>query len=68
VRAGQAVVVSVPAAGLTGVAGRIREVLATPVSTADGDMYEAIVTVAGHGADPPLDGMTANVALAQLDR
>jgi hypothetical protein len=26
-------------------------------------MYEAVVTIASGGADPPLDGMTANVAL-----
>ena len=45
--------------------GTIEEVLATPVMTADGDMYEAVVTIASHGADPPLDGMTANISLPQ---
>jgi multidrug efflux pump subunit AcrA (membrane-fusion protein) len=63
VRAGLAVTVSVPAAGLTGVAGSISEVLATPVTTSDGVMYEAVVAVAGHQAAPPLAGMTANVTL-----
>ena len=63
VRAGQAVGVSVPAAGLTAVQGSISEVLATPVTTAEGEMYEAIVTVTSLGPDPPLDGMTANVHL-----
>jgi multidrug efflux pump subunit AcrA (membrane-fusion protein) len=68
VRAGQAVQVSVPAAGLGALPGTVQEVLATPVATADGDMYEAIVTVASHccsshGANPPLDGMTANITL-----
>jgi multidrug efflux pump subunit AcrA (membrane-fusion protein) len=63
VRAGQPVRISVPAAGLAGLAGVIKEVLANPVVTADGDMYEAVVTIASGGADPPLDGMTANVAL-----
>jgi multidrug efflux pump subunit AcrA (membrane-fusion protein) len=68
VRAGEAVHVSVPEAGIAGVPGIVQEVLAAPVATADGDMYEAVVTVSGHccsdhGADPPLDGMTANVTL-----
>jgi multidrug efflux pump subunit AcrA (membrane-fusion protein) len=63
IRAGQAVRVAVPAAGLAGQAGVIKEVLAAPVLTADGSMYEAIVTITGRGSDPPLDGMTANVAL-----
>jgi multidrug efflux pump subunit AcrA (membrane-fusion protein) len=65
VRAGEAVTVSVPADGLSGVRGTVRSVLATPVSTTEGAMYEAIVTVEGHGDDPPLDGMTANVVLAR---
>ena len=65
VRAGQVVQVSVPSAKLTAVPGTIEEVLATPVTTADGDMYEAVVTIASHWADPPLDGMTANVSLPQ---
>jgi multidrug efflux pump subunit AcrA (membrane-fusion protein) len=63
VRAGQPVAVSVPAAHLTGVQGTISEVLATPVTTAEGEMYEAIVAITSHGSDPPLDGMTANVHL-----
>jgi multidrug efflux pump subunit AcrA (membrane-fusion protein) len=63
VRAGQPVRVSVPAAGLAGQAGVIKEVLAAPVLTADGNMYEAVVTMRGGGADPPLEGMTADVAL-----
>ena len=63
VRAGQPVRVSVPAAGLAGQAGVIKEVLAAPVLTADGNMYEAVVAITGDGADPPLDGMTADVAL-----
>jgi multidrug efflux pump subunit AcrA (membrane-fusion protein) len=65
VRAGQAVQVSVPSARLTAVPGTIEEVLATPVTTAEGDMYEALVTIASHRADPPLDGMTANISLPQ---
>jgi multidrug efflux pump subunit AcrA (membrane-fusion protein) len=68
VRNGQAVQVSVPAAGLNAVRGVVQDVLAQPVTTADGDMYEAIVTVpshccTSHGADLPLDGMTANIML-----
>jgi multidrug efflux pump subunit AcrA (membrane-fusion protein) len=61
---GQPVRVSVPAAGLADIAGSVAQVLATPVSTADGQMYEAIVTVAGSRAGPPLDGMTANITLS----
>ena len=63
VRTGQPVSVSVPAASLTAIRGIIQELLATPVRTADGDMYEAIVAVTSRWADPPLDGMTANVTL-----
>jgi multidrug efflux pump subunit AcrA (membrane-fusion protein) len=68
IRAGQAVQVSVPEAGIRAVHGVVQEMLAAPVSTADGDMYEAVVTVASdccsdHGAEPPLDGMTANITL-----
>ncbi len=65
VRTGLAVRVSVPAVGLGGVPGVVQELLAAPVATAEGDMYEAIVTVASrsHGAEPPLEGMTANIAL-----
>jgi hypothetical protein len=58
----------VPAAHLPALSGRIRELLATPVSTGQGAMYEAIVTVSSHGSDPPLDGMTANVTLDQRGR
>jgi multidrug efflux pump subunit AcrA (membrane-fusion protein) len=65
VRAGQPVTVSIPAAHLTGLDGVVREVLATPVNTADGDMYEAIVTVSSPAPGTPLDGMTANVALTR---
>jgi multidrug efflux pump subunit AcrA (membrane-fusion protein) len=65
---GQAVIVSVPAARLAGLPGVVREVLATPVETADGDMYEAVVDVRADPADPPLDGMTANVSLVRPGR
>jgi multidrug efflux pump subunit AcrA (membrane-fusion protein) len=65
VRPGQPVRVSVPADGLGAVPGDVQEMLATPVSTSEGDMYEAIVTVRRHWSDPPLDGMTADVTLAQ---
>jgi multidrug efflux pump subunit AcrA (membrane-fusion protein) len=67
VRAGQAVRVSVPAAGLSAVPGVVKQILATPVMTADGGMYEAVVT-AGMRPDPPLDGMTANIQLTPAGR
>jgi multidrug efflux pump subunit AcrA (membrane-fusion protein) len=67
VRGGQPVRVSVPAAGLSAVPGVVEQLLATPVITADGGMYEAVVTV-GSRQDPPLDGMTANILLTSAGR
>jgi urease beta subunit len=64
VRPGQAVTVSVPAAGLRAVRGQVNELpAANPVQTADGVAYEVVVTILGHRADPPLTGMTADVTL-----
>jgi membrane fusion protein, macrolide-specific efflux system len=68
VQAGLAVTVSVPAAGLTALPGIISEVLATPVSTSDGVMYEAVVAISSHRPAPPLAGMTANVILDRPGR
>ena len=64
VRPGQAVTVSVPAANLQAVRGRVSELpAASPVQTANGVAYEVVVTILGHPADPPLTGMTADVTL-----
>jgi multidrug efflux pump subunit AcrA (membrane-fusion protein) len=63
VRPGEAVTISVPSAHLTGVPGRIQEVLPTPQATSQGTAYEAIVTVFGHQARAPFNGMSADVEL-----
>jgi multidrug efflux pump subunit AcrA (membrane-fusion protein) len=63
IQAGQAVTVAIPAARLRELAGSITELVDTPVQTASGDSYQAVVVIARHGADPPLDGMSANVTL-----
>jgi multidrug efflux pump subunit AcrA (membrane-fusion protein) len=63
VRAGRAVTISVPAAGISGVAGRVQEVLPTPQSTASGVAYQAVVKVFGHQDTAPLSGMSADVEL-----
>jgi len=63
VRPGQVVTIDVPAADITAVPGRVQEVLATPVATAQGVAYQAVVTVAGRPQDPPPTGMAADVQL-----
>ncbi len=63
VTAGERVFISVPAAHLTAVPGRISEVLPNPVSTSDGIEYQALVSVAGRVDASPLSGMAANVRL-----
>jgi len=63
IRLGVRARVGVPAAGIHGLPGRISELLTTPVSTAQGFAYQAIVAVAGGRGAPPLDGMTADVRL-----
>ena len=64
VQAGLNVTVSVPAAGIAAVAGRVGEVLPTPESTAQGTDYQAVVTITGHEAKTPLNGMAADIRLA----
>lgn len=63
VKAGEAVTISVPSAGISGLQGEIEEVLPTPESTAQGVAYQAVVTVPGNQARAPLSGMSANVDL-----
>ena len=64
IRSGQVVNVSVPAAHITGVAGRIEEVLPTPEAAAQGTVYQAVVTITGRVASPPMNGMAADIRLA----
>jgi multidrug resistance efflux pump len=63
VRPGQAVVIDVPAAGIAGVPGRVGELLTTPVATAQGLAYQAVVTVLGVRQGSPPTGMAADVQL-----
>jgi multidrug efflux pump subunit AcrA (membrane-fusion protein) len=63
IKSGMHVLISVPAAKLNLIPGRISELLSTPVSTPQGPEYQALVTVARHIAAAPLAGMAANVRL-----
>jgi multidrug efflux pump subunit AcrA (membrane-fusion protein) len=64
VRAGEKVTISVPAMGLKDIAGYIQQLSPTPVNTATGTAYEALVSIRGHQRVTPLSGMTADVQLA----
>jgi membrane fusion protein, macrolide-specific efflux system len=64
-RPGQVVTVSVPAAHLQGLRGRVQRLPgAGPVSTASGVDYEMVVTILSRRSDPPLAGMTADVLIS----
>ena len=63
VKTGQQVTIDVPAAGISGVRGQIDEVLPTPASMSGGTLYQAVVTITGHAAEPPLNGMAADIRL-----
>jgi macrolide-specific efflux system membrane fusion protein len=63
IKTGQVVSVDVPAAGLTGISGRVQELLTTPVATSQGMGYQAVVTVLDQGQVSPPSGMAANVQL-----
>ncbi len=64
VRTGQVVTIGVPAAGISGVPGRIQELLATPLATYQGTGYEAVVTVLDRRQGSPPSGMAADVQLS----
>jgi len=64
IKPGQAVMISVPAAHITNLPGRIDEVLPTPESTAQGTVYQAVVTITGRAGRSPLNGMAADIRLA----
>jgi len=64
IKPGQAVTISVPAAHLANLPGRIDEVLPTPESTSQGTVYQAVVTITGHAARSPLNGMAADIRLS----
>jgi multidrug efflux pump subunit AcrA (membrane-fusion protein) len=64
ITAGTHVLISVPAANVSNVAGTIQEVVPTPVSTTEGVAYQAVVSIDGNAPTIPLDGMAADVRLA----
>ncbi len=61
---GRRVLVSVPGAGIADLRGKISEVLPRPIHTAAGNEYQVVVSIAGHAARVPLDGMSADIRLA----
>jgi macrolide-specific efflux system membrane fusion protein len=64
IKTGQLVSVDVPAAGLTGISGRVQELLTAPVATSQGIGYQAVVTVLDQGQVSPPSGVAANVQLS----
>ena len=64
VKPGQGVTIDVPAAGITGIPGRVQGLLTMPVATSQGAAYQAVVTVLGHQQVSPPSGMAADVQLA----
>jgi membrane fusion protein, macrolide-specific efflux system len=63
IRTGEMVSIDVPAVGLTGIPGRVQELLAAPIATSQGIDYQAVVTVLGRPQDSPPSGMAADVQL-----
>jgi len=64
VKPGTAVIVAVPAAHLSGVHGRVEDLMPTPVRTAQGVGYDVLISVPGDQLEPPLSGMAVSVQLA----
>lgn len=60
---GTDVTISVPAGHITAVPGQVTEILPTPTSTSEGTFYQAVITIIGHPASLPLNGMTANIRI-----
>jgi multidrug resistance efflux pump len=63
VKVGQDATIDVPAASISGVRGRVEELLTTPVATPQGTGYQAVVTVLDRQQDTPPSGMAADVQL-----
>jgi len=62
-QAGRKVMISVPTAGITDVAAQIQQVIPTPVATAQGSYYQAVITVTGYTTTTPMNGMAADIRL-----
>jgi hypothetical protein len=63
IKAGQKVTINVPTARIAGVTGRVQQLIPTPVSTAQGLFYQAVITVTGRVANAPMNGMAASIQL-----
>jgi multidrug efflux pump subunit AcrA (membrane-fusion protein) len=62
-QAGRKVTISVPTVRITNVAGRVQQVIPTPVSTPQGPYYQAVITITGHTVTAPMNGMAADIRL-----
>jgi multidrug resistance efflux pump len=63
VKTGRKVTIIVPTAGIADVPGQVQQVIPTPVSTPQGVFYQAVITVTGHAANVPINGMAADIKL-----
>jgi multidrug resistance efflux pump len=60
---GRAVTISVPAAGITNLPGKIDELLPSPVTTSQGTAYQAVIKITRHVKREPLNGMAVDIRL-----
>jgi multidrug resistance efflux pump len=63
VKPGQKVTIDVPTARIADLAGQVQQLIPTPVSTAQGLFYQAVITVTGRTAAAPMNGMAADIQL-----
>ncbi len=63
VKTGQKVTIDVPTARLTDLAGQVQQLIPTPVPTAQGLFYQAVIAVTGRAAGVPMNGMAADIQL-----
>lgn len=63
IKPGQRVTISVPAAQVSDVRGQFEEVLPNPQTLSGSTMYQAVIAITGAVAEPPLDGMAADIRL-----
>src|SRR5215472_5142578 len=63
VKAGRKVTISVPTARITDLAGQVQQLIPTPVPTAQGLFYQAVITVTGRASGVPMNGMAADIQL-----
>ncbi|MGH3154532.1 MAG: efflux RND transporter periplasmic adaptor subunit [Streptosporangiaceae bacterium] len=63
IKEGADVTISVPAGRITAVPGQVSEILPTPTSTSAGTFYQVVITITGHPASLPLNGMTADIRI-----